>query len=661
MPKLFKVQIITLAIVTTALLTILLPKPALAADPVVAYLSAPVSFPIPGGHFFKQANGLGGGGDSGFAVIDDSDAKFWSEFRRLGGIDAVGYPISRKMKWGGYTVQVFQRGVLQWRPEAQQAWFVNVFDMMHDLGYDTWLVSSKATPKPLDPSFDAGKEWAAIVRDRQSLLNANPAIMGRYWQSADPMTFFGLPTSRVADNGTHYVIRLQRAVIQQWKVDVPWAKAGQVTVANGGDIGAQAGLFPSTGYDVQSPFSGRNGKTVVLDPGHGGAEVGSARDEPRLVEKELNLNIMRQTAAYLASSGFNVVMTRNTDVRVNNPGRELTGDKDVDMKDDLQARIDIANNAKADVLVSLHFNGYTGANLQGTTVHYTLGRPFSNQSLKLSQSLLSAILRNLRSAGYPGATDRGVQDDSRLFGTTGHLYLFSNESARPSTMPGALTEALFLTSAEDAAQLAQAKIQQAIALGHAQGIASYFGLTVSQDLSPTTSAPVPVTTPPPSTSATPVVTASGQRMGVVQSLGKGGIVRTEPTTASASVLVVPDNTQVILMQVVKGQLVDGQEARWYKVVADGKTGYLYSSLIVPADPRLALPPATGTIRNPDGFANARSGPRADQPLIKTLDAGAQVDVLDVVVGQNVNGTEDRWYQVLVDDTVAYIYAPLIAF
>ena len=36
--------------------------------------------------------------------------------------------------------------------------------------------------------------------------------------------------------GNHYAIRTQKTVFQQWKEDVPWAKAGEVTLANGGDI-----------------------------------------------------------------------------------------------------------------------------------------------------------------------------------------------------------------------------------------------------------------------------------------------------------------------------------------------------------------------------------------------------------------------------------------
>ena len=75
------------------------------------------------------------------------------------------------------------------------------------------------------------------------------------FHAADPMTFYGLPTSAVVDNGNHYAIRLQRAVIQQWKVDVPWAKAGEVTVANGGDVAKEAGMFgdDKIGLDVWSP------------------------------------------------------------------------------------------------------------------------------------------------------------------------------------------------------------------------------------------------------------------------------------------------------------------------------------------------------------------------------------------------------------------------
>ena len=62
-----------------------------------------------------------------------------------------------------------------------------------------------------------------------------------------------LPTSRVEDFGNVLVIRTQRAVFQQWKEDVPWANAGEVTIANGGDITKELGLFPSEALIPQSP------------------------------------------------------------------------------------------------------------------------------------------------------------------------------------------------------------------------------------------------------------------------------------------------------------------------------------------------------------------------------------------------------------------------
>lgn len=203
-----------------------------------------MDYAIANGHFYTQANGKPLGTDkSGFAITNDDGIRFWDEFQRLGGVQGVGYPISKRFQWGGFTCQAMQRGVMQWRPEANQAWLVNVFDMMHDSGKDDWLLSVRSTPRPLDPSFDAGKSWNEIVRSRLALLDVNSAIRAQYYAVGDPMTFYGLPTSAVTDMGNHYVVRLQRAVIQQWKVDVPWARAGQVTVANGGDVSREAGLL----------------------------------------------------------------------------------------------------------------------------------------------------------------------------------------------------------------------------------------------------------------------------------------------------------------------------------------------------------------------------------------------------------------------------------
>jgi hypothetical protein len=222
-------------------------------------VSAAADFRIPNGHYFAQTGG--------FAVTNDAGVGFWDAFVRLGGVQAVGYPVSRRFDHGGFVTQVMQKAVFQWRPETGDVYFVNVFDDLAAAGKNDWLVSVRSTPPPLRHDFDGTKDRDAIVRDRLALLDARPAIRARYHAVANPMLRYGLPTSRVEDMGNHYAIRLQRAVIQEWKVDVPWATAGQTTVANGGDILKEAGLIPLAStepepFDPSTPSAPRDWRVI---------------------------------------------------------------------------------------------------------------------------------------------------------------------------------------------------------------------------------------------------------------------------------------------------------------------------------------------------------------------------------------------------------------
>src|SRR5688572_2877673 len=222
--------------------------------PAVEASAAPLERPVANGYFFTQTAGRDG--SAGFRVTDEGGVRFWSEFQRLGGVAALGYPVSRRFEKDGFVVQAMQKGVLQWRPDSGKAWLTNVFDEMHHAGKDKFLAEVRQTPAPLPDDWDKGKSWDQTVKTRLALLDANPAIRDRYFSAADPMTFFGLPTSPVTDQGNHYAIRLQRAVIQQWKQDVPWAKAGETTVANGADIAKEAGLFAGESTKAEAAEGG---------------------------------------------------------------------------------------------------------------------------------------------------------------------------------------------------------------------------------------------------------------------------------------------------------------------------------------------------------------------------------------------------------------------
>ena len=225
------------------------PPPAAAPPP--APPSTAVEFAIPGGRFFRQT---GPGDGRGYSVTNADGVPFWDEFQRLGGPQVVGYPLSRRFAWDGLVTQVFQKAVFQWKQAEGRVDYINVFDQLSLAGRDEWLAKEKATPPPLDAnSFDSGKTWGLVVADRQALMAVNPAIQRAYYSVPEPLALFGLPTSAVVDNGNHYAVRLQRAVIQQWKIDVPWARAGQATIANGGEVLMQAGLVPAAALAPESP------------------------------------------------------------------------------------------------------------------------------------------------------------------------------------------------------------------------------------------------------------------------------------------------------------------------------------------------------------------------------------------------------------------------
>ncbi|HEX8684360.1 MAG TPA: class F sortase [Ardenticatenaceae bacterium] len=185
-----------------------------------------------------------GGGQGGFSVCDDGQAQFRAAFQQWG-LQKVGYPVSRRYSRDGFVTQAFQKAIMQWRQDSNGVVLVNVFDDLHNAGYDQRLLETRQTPTQLPPGWDgAGLTFQQVVQKRQALLSARPALRTAYFASSDPLTFFGLPTSEVKDMGNHYAVRLQRAVLQEWKEDVPWARAGQVTIANGGDISKELGSLP---------------------------------------------------------------------------------------------------------------------------------------------------------------------------------------------------------------------------------------------------------------------------------------------------------------------------------------------------------------------------------------------------------------------------------
>ena len=145
----------------------------------------PMDFPVDGGWFFRQT---GGGTGDGYRVVDTNGAsgpiRFYSEFRRLGGVPTLGYPVSlRYVGAGGFTYQAFQRGVLQWRPELGVAYLANTFDQLTEAGRDEALVGI-GIPRSAGDDGSAG-DWNTARRIRLNWMT-NDLIAQHFRRNPNP-------------------------------------------------------------------------------------------------------------------------------------------------------------------------------------------------------------------------------------------------------------------------------------------------------------------------------------------------------------------------------------------------------------------------------------------------------------------------------------------
>jgi len=236
---------------------------------------------------------------------------------------------------------------------------------------------------------------------------------------------------------------------------------------------------------------------VCIDPGHGGWDFGRQRqegdyDQPWFNESEVNLGMAIMLRNELTSRGVTVVMTRETGTAVNIFGDDVNGDgrtildgaQDGD-RDELQARINICNDAGADILVSLHLNGHDNPSANGYEVLYTGDREFGDKNLDLATAIYRQIGSAYNDAGFE-TQPRGTKDDINLdaetheFGSEQHLVLTGpavtnpDYSIVPSNMPGAIIEPVFITNQDDANFIVVPDNQRRLAAAYADGIMDYF-------------------------------------------------------------------------------------------------------------------------------------------------------------------------------------------
>ena len=221
---------------------------ALAAAPFVGPgltdTDLPPDFAIENGHHYRQASPRP---DAGFPVFNGR-RPWWDAYRRAGGPDVLGYPISLPYARDGLVVQAFSRGALQTPFPSANLAPANVLELLDAAGYATWLHARRQVPLPLAGGANADARLGWLTDDPiKAAYDANPApVRFLSWDRTQALRRFGLPMSRPERFGQTIVQRFQRGVLER-AADSPAVRVRPV-----GRLLVELGLVPT---DRAAPVS----------------------------------------------------------------------------------------------------------------------------------------------------------------------------------------------------------------------------------------------------------------------------------------------------------------------------------------------------------------------------------------------------------------------
>ncbi len=228
------------------------------------------------------------------------------------------------------------------------------------------------------------------------------------------------------------------------------------------DVAAQISTFSmeSVGRAVQK-------YVIVLDPGHGGTDSGAENQNGISSESEskLTLKIANYVKQELEkSSQFVVYMTRTDDSYVG-----------------LSERVNYAASKNADILVSLHLNSADSKTANGAEILVPRTGRYNSKVAENAGQLAQDILKKLVSLGLynRGLVYRDSASGTKYpDGSTADYYAIVRQGLQAG-IPSIIVEHAFISSTVDAKFLDSEADLQKIGRADAEGIAQYFGVTLS--------------------------------------------------------------------------------------------------------------------------------------------------------------------------------------
>ena len=171
------------------------------------------------------------------------------------------------------------------------------------------------------------------------------------------------------------------------------------------------------------------GKTIVLDPGHGGSDQGASSSTPsKSLEKNYTLKTVKELKKLLNKEGAHVKMTRSNDKYVSLDDR----------------------NIKGDAFISIHNDALDSSNANGVTVYW-----FKDKQETLAQTLNSAIQKKAL------LTNRGSRQQNY-------------QVLRQTDIPAVLLELGYISNPTDESMINDQLHRQVVEQAIVDGLKQYF-------------------------------------------------------------------------------------------------------------------------------------------------------------------------------------------
>lgn len=199
-----------------------------------------------------------------------------------------------------------------------------------------------------------------------------------------------------------------------------------------------------------------SGKTIVLDPGHGGPDGGAVGSD-RTLEKDIALQVSKQLQRYLQQAGALVYLTREKDEDL---AAEETKGLARRKSEDIRNRLAFIEEKQADLFLTIHLNALPSEKWRGAQTFYY---PEFDENRHLAKMVQAEIRRNMENTNRKALEINGI-------------YLL-----KQAQVPGALVEIGFLSNAEERELLKQEEYRESMAASIYQGILRYITEDVEEE------------------------------------------------------------------------------------------------------------------------------------------------------------------------------------